>query len=149
MHKILSNTAVLKLEESLIILERCLQSDDSSSATSLYIKRLKQIYSPILDFKHSRAGACFYAALRCICICYFEQKATYHLPLSRDFKRSLQCLLSISMPGIDYRKTNSCRIEKLILLGEIYNLQSTTNMRSRILLTLANMSSTLLVACET
>ena len=134
---------LLQLEESLIILEECLQSDHSpfpsTSINSFHIERLKKFYSPRFDFEFSESGSYIYATLRMISVYYLEEEAIYSISFSERFKDSLECLLDISMLSTAYRSNQQAITEKLVTLATLWGLQHISDMESLITTVLANM----------
>ena len=64
MSKHAENDPILVLEETLFILEECLQGDNSlllnSTVVSHHIQVLKKFYSPGFDFDYSETGSYFF-----------------------------------------------------------------------------------------
>ena len=141
------DNALLQLEESLQILEELIQCNNR--ATSSYIKRLKQFYSPQFDFEHSESGSYYYAALKCLSINYIEKDAIYRLPLSCRFKDSLQTLLDIALLNIDSPNNNSVAADKLVELATLWEFNSTLDIANLIIQTLQGMRADLLTFADT
>ena len=72
-----NTSAFLVIEESLQMLEDCIQCGTLSSTNSTIIKqhiqRLKKFYSPLFDVTHAESGSYFYATLHCMLKQYIEQ----------------------------------------------------------------------------
>lgn len=138
---------VLMLEESLFILEECLQRDNSllqdPIIVSHHIQTLKRFYSPDFDLDFSESGSYFYAALLSIDNCYVSPGAIYHIPLSIRFKNSLEGLLHISRLSINFRMHRYEIIERLQSLSSLWKLHNTMDMQLLILQALTLMRSDL------
>ena len=144
------DNALLQLEESLQILEELIQCDARDSrATSSYIKRLKQFYSPQFNFEYSESGSYYFAALKCLSINYLETDAIYSLPLSRRFQDSLQTLLDIALLNVDSPTNNSVAAEKLVELASFWGFNSTLDIANLIIQTLQEMRAELLTHIDT
>ena len=134
---------ILLLEETLFILEECLQGDNSllldSPIVSKHIQTLKICYSPEFDFDYSETGSYFFAALSAIDRCYIGPDTRYQFPLSDKFIESLQHLLHISRLSINYRSYNQTIIDHLLTLANLWNLHHAMDMRVLILQTLSLM----------
>ena len=137
--------STLVLEETLFILEECLQGDNSllldSPIVSNHIQTLKNCYSPEFDFDYSETGSYFFAALSAIDRCYIGADTLYQLPLSEKFNESLHHLLQISRLSINYRSYNQTIIDHLLTLANLWNLQHSMDIRLLILQTLSLMRS--------
>ena len=138
---------VLMLEESLFILEECLQRDNSllqdPIIVSHHIQTLKRFYSPDFDLDYSESGSYFYAALLSIDNCYVDPGAIYHTPLSSRFINSLQRLLHMSRLSLNFRMHRCEIIEQLQSLSSLWKLHSTMDMQSLVLQVLTLMRSEL------
>ena len=145
MHNPAKKNPILALEETLVILEECLQGDNSvlldSAMISSHIKTLKHYYSPEFDFDYSETGSYFYAALNSIHRCYIESDACYQLDFTDIFKASLQHLLCISRLSINYRTYKHTIVDHLLALAKLWRLQHAMDMRILMLQTLALMRS--------
>lgn len=143
MHIHADTNPILVLEETLIILEECLQGDKSlvldSVIVSNHMQTLKNYFSPEFDFDYSETGSYFYAALNGINKYYIGPDAVYQLPLSVKFTDSLQHLTQISRLSINYRSYKQTIIDHLLALSAIWDLQQTMDMRMLILQTLSLM----------
>ena len=138
------DTTLLQLEESLQILEELIQCDPyNDKATTFYIQRLKQFYSPQFDLEHSESGSYYYAALKCLSINYLESDAIFNVSLSQRFQDSLLSLIEISMLNLDLRKNQSTVIEKLVGLATFWNLNTTLDMPDLIIQVLKEMRAEL------
>ncbi len=137
--------SILVLEETLFILEECLQGDNSlvldAPIVSHHIQTLKNCYSPEFDFDYSETGSYFFAALSAIDRCYIGADTLYQLPLSDKFTESLHHLLHISRLSINYRSYNQTIIDHLLTLANLWSLQQSLDMRLLILQTLSLMRS--------
>lgn len=135
--------SILVLEETLYILEECLQGDNflllNSPVISNHIQTLKNCYSPEFDFDYSETGSYFFAALSAIDRCYIGTDALYHISLSDKFIESLHHLLHISRLSINYRSYNQSIIDHLLTLANLWNLHHAMDMRALILQTLSLM----------
>ena len=143
MHNHANSSPLLALEETLFILEECLQGDNSllldSPIVSDHIQTLKSCYSPEFDFDFSETGSYFFAALSAIDRCYIGANTLYKLPLSEKFTKSLHHLLHISRLSINYRSYNQTIVDHLLSLANLWNLQHAMDMRVLILQTLSLM----------
>ncbi len=120
------NSAVLQLEETLLILEESLQYNVfHHSLEKHYIQRLKQLYSPQFDIEHSETGSYYYATLECIRIFYLVEDSLYKIPMSAKFKTSILHLLDINSHALDSKKYQNRITEQLLALSELWQLQNT------------------------
>ena len=120
------NTAVLQLEETLLILEESLQHNIFyNSIEKRYIKRLKQFYSPHFDIEHSETGSYYFATLQCIKSYYLDAECNYRIPMSEKFKVSMHHLLEINSRTLETRNNQSRMTEQLLLLSELWDLHDT------------------------
>ena len=146
------SASVLQLEESLIILEECLQFDNSpfpnSSINSFHIERLKEFYSPGFDFEYSESGSYVYAALRVISAHYLEEQALYQISFSEKFRCSLEYLIDVSLLSTAYRSNRHAVNDKLVALAELWDLQNITDMDHLLITVLARMRIELLNYCD-
>lgn len=142
-----NHSGTLILEETLFILQECLQVDRScfpaSTIENHHIQKLKTFYSPRFDFDHSESGSYFFATLQSIHVCFIDKNADYKISLSRNFKISLECLLDISMLSMNYRKNKHIVIEQLISLSGIWGLNTTLDIQSLIIQILEEMRADL------
>ena len=140
--------SLLQLEESLIILEECLQIDNSpfpnKSISSFHVERFKKFYSPRFNLEYSESGSYVYAALRVISVYYLEEPAIYQIPFSDRFKRSLEYLLDISLLSMAYRSNKHVVTEKLVILAEMWGLQEVADMENLLTTVLVRMRMELL-----
>jgi len=135
-----NNSAFLQLEETLLILEDSLQHNVFyNSFEKQYIKRLKQLYSPRFDIEHSETGSYCHAALQCIKALYLENESVYQLPLSKNFKASMDYLLEINFYTLDTNNHHSKIIECIISLSELWDLQSTLDIADLLVQALSRM----------
>ena len=129
-----TSTALLQLEESLLILEESLQRPAFQNATNKkHIQRLKQFYSPLFDFEHSESGSYYYATLRCIKSTYLDDDAIYHLPLSPLFIQTIYCLLEINTLSLDTKRNKNGIAEALIKLANLWDLHNTNDIADLIM----------------
>lgn len=144
-----TNTAVLQLEETLLILEESLQQNIFyNSIEKRYIKRLKQLYSPHFDIEHSETGSYYFATLQCIKLFYLDAECTYSIPISDKFKTSMYHLLEINSHTLDSRNNKSRMTEQLLSLSELWHLQDTLDIADLLVFTLNNMRSDLINTYE-
>ena len=119
----LDKATILRLEETFMILEECLKSDDSpfpnSSIKSHHIQRLKDFYSPQFDFEYSESGSYFYAALQVLYTNSVQSEITKVRNFSTRFRSSLKYLLEISLLSLDYQNNQHRITEQLILLSDL------------------------------
>ena len=145
MHNHANSSPLLALEETLFILEECLQGDNSllldSPIVSDHIQTLKSCYSPEFDFDYSETGSYFFAGLNAIDRCYIGADALFQLPLSDRFAESLRHLHHISRLSINYRTYNQTIIDHLLSLASLWNLHHAMDMRAVILQSLSLMRS--------
>ena len=148
MHDKPTNDAKLILEETLYILQECLQNRKSTfPATSIeshHIKKLKAFYSPQFDFDHSDSGSYFFAALQSIKAQFIDNPADQEISLSINFKQSLECLLDISMLSMNYRKNQNAVIEQLLSLAGRWDLHHSMDIQSLMISILEKMRAELL-----
>ena len=141
------DNSALQLEESLQILEELILCNPGDRrATSSCLKRLKQFYSPQFDFEHSESGSYYYAALKCLSINYLEKDAIYNLPLSLQFKDSLQILLGVALLNVDSPGNKNLAIDKLVELASLWGFNSTFDMANLIAQILQAMRADLLTS---
>lgn len=133
-------TAILQLEETLIILQECLQQPSlNNSPNKKHIARLKQLYSPLFDFEHSESGSYYHAALQCIKYTYIDNKDNQQLDLPPLFINSMLCLLDINTLSLDMKRNNNSITEKLLELSELWSLHQSQDMADLISVALLNM----------
>ena len=149
MNRQIDNNAFLQLEETLQILEESIKVDAVSNQISLHhIQRLKQLYSPLFNFEHSETGSYYYSAIKCVCVDYTDTDAKFDLPLSHEFKQSLNYLLTISLLSLNLSLNKSQLTEQLLLLSELWELNSTLDIPTLLLQTLTHMRLNLYESCS-
>ena len=143
----LDNPTLLRLEETFMILEECLQCDDtpfpSSTIKPHHIQRLKDFYSPQFDFEFSESGSYFYAALKVVSANSLKSESAGSYFLSDQFNRSLDYLLQISLLSLDYQSNRHRVTERLILLADLWQLHDTLDMQILIINVLSKMRAEL------
>ncbi|MDW3096006.1 MAG: hypothetical protein R8G33_10065 [Gammaproteobacteria bacterium] len=144
-----NNSAVLQLEETLLILEESLQHNVFyNSIEKRYIKRLKQFYSPYFDIEHSETGSYYFATLQCIKLFYLDAERPYRIPLSDKFITSMHHLFEINIHTLDARNNQSGMTEQLLFLSEIWELHDTLDIADLLVNTLIKMRSNLIYTYE-
>ena len=144
------NSAVLQLEETLLILEESLQENVFfNSAEKHYIKRLKQLYSTRFDIEHSESGSYYYATLQCIKLLYLDEGCIHQIPMSNRFKLSMHYLLDINNQTLASMKNQSIITEQLLSLSELWELHDTFDIADLLVSTLAKMRKDLNNSFET
>ena len=122
-------SAILQLEETLLILEESLQQPTlDNTIQKKHISRLKQLYSPLFDFEHSESGSYYYAALQCIKASYIDDEAKYTLSLSPLFVKSVLCLLEINTLSLDTKRNKNAITEAFLTLAELWDLHKSHDM---------------------
>jgi len=140
-----TSTAILQLEETLIILEESLQQPTlNNSLNKKHIARLKQLYSPLFDFEHSESGSYYYAALQCIKSLYIDNDSHFDLPLPPLFIQSVLCLLEINTLSLDTKRNKNGITEAFIALADLWELQHSQDMADLLILVIANMRKQLI-----
>jgi hypothetical protein len=138
-----TNPARLVIEESLHILEDCIQCDALSAVNSTiirqHIQRLKYFYSPWFDFTHAESGSYFYAALHCMQHKYINQADFHSIIFTKKFSDSISCLTNVSLYALNPRSHKSLFIEDLIKLGHIWQYSDYDDMQSLLLFALQSM----------
>lgn len=133
-------SALLQLEETLIILEESLQQPTlSDSISKKHIARLKQMYSPLFDFEHSESGSYYYAALQCIKSSYIDEETRYDVSVPPLFIKSILYLLEINTLSLDIKRNQSGITEAFLMLSDLWNLQNSYDMADLLLHVIANM----------
>ncbi len=137
-----SISAILQLEETLLILHECLHAPNLNNLqTKKHIARLKQLYSPLFDFEHSESGSYYCATLQCIKYTYLDKDAKFNLPLPPLFTKSILCLLDINTLSLDTKKNNSSITEALLCLAALWDLHESMDMADLISEVLVKMRS--------
>ena len=129
-----TSSALLQLEETLLILEESLEFPAFQNATNKkHIQRLKQFYSPLFDFEHSESGSYYYATLRCIKSTYLDEDATYKLSLSPLFTSTILCLLEINTLSLDTKRNKNGITDALVKLANLWGLHNTNDIADLII----------------
>lgn len=148
MNKHTDNNPILVLEETLFILEECLQGDNSllldSTVVSHHIQVLKKYYSPGFDFDYSETGSYFFAALNSINRVYLGPDAIYFFKFCDKFSKSLDYLIRISRLSINYRSYKNSIIDHMLALAKLWNLHHAMDMRILLLRVLSLMRAEVL-----
>ena len=143
----LDNSTVLRLEETFMILEECLQCDDTpfpiSTIKPHHVQRLKKFYSPQFDFEFSESGSYFYAALKVASASSLKSEPAEFYFLSDQFKRSLEYLLQVSLLSLNYQNNQHRITEQLILLADLWQLHDTLDMQLLVINVLSKMRAEL------
>lgn len=135
-----SSSAILQLEETLIILEESLQEPSlNSSSHKKHIARLKQLYSPLFDFEHSESGSYYYAALLCIKSSYIDHQELTSVQLSPLFIKTIACLIDINTLSLDTKRNHNGITEAFLLLSDLWDLQNSYDMAELLIHVLAKM----------
>lgn len=111
---------LLKLEETLLILEELLVNDQKH--VRQHIQRLKVFYSPLFDFDHSESGSYFYAAIKSLCHYYLAFDTTSVI-LSERCQTSLTLLEKVSLLSLDRRKNHTTLVSELLTLASLWQLE--------------------------
>ena len=114
---------ILKLEETLTILEELLANDQH--VTRQHIQQLKVFYSPLFDFDYSESGSYFYAAVKSLCLHHEEPADESGLILSEHFKNSLTRLEKIAMLSLNRQKNQSAFVSELLAMANLWDLNQT------------------------
>ena len=142
------NRAILALEETLQILEECIQENaldlTLTPVICSHIQRLKSLYSPEFDFEHSESGSYFYAAIRCSGDCFLSAQSKNPVPLSDKFRDSFAILQDISLLSLSYKKSKLALSEKFMSLSELWGLRRTMNVQQTLIAALSEMRTDLL-----
>lgn len=144
-----NSSAFLQLEETLHILEDSLQHNVFyNSLEKQYIKRLKQLYSPLFDIEHSETGSYYHATLQCIKSLYLETDSVYQISLSAKFKTSMSYVIDINSYTLDTKNHRSKITECLLSLSELWGLQSTLDIADLLVQALTKMRADLINTYE-
>lgn len=137
------NSSRLVIEESLYILEDCIQCDALSSANSTiirqHIQRLKYFYSPWFDFTYAESGSYFYAAVHCMQNKFINQTDLHGVIFTNEFRDSISCLTNVSLYALNPGSHKSLFIDDLIRLGHIWRYTDYNDMQSLLLFALQSM----------
>lgn len=134
------STALLQLEETLLILEESLKPQPIyHTSNKKHIYRLKQMYSPLFDFEHSESGSYYYATLRCIKATYIDDDAIHKLPLSSLFIKSILCLLEINTLSLNTKRNKNGITEALLDLADLWDLHDSLDMADLLMTVVSNL----------
>ena len=140
--------AWLILDESLQILQDCLQADtnicQNSAITKNHIQRLKYFYSPWFDFEYSESGSYFYATLKCTHAYYLNLPSEKQANISPNFSESLDRLLDISLYALSPTLNQRMMIEHMVKLASIWEYQHCDDMQTLLLFVFNKMRKSIL-----
>lgn len=135
-----TSSAILQLEETLIILQESLLLPwTNDSLNKKHIARLKQLYSPLFDFEHSESGSYYHAALQCIKSSYIDDDSQFDLPLPPLFVESIMCLIEINTLSLDTKRNKNGITEAFINLANLWHLQHSQDMADLLSQVIVNM----------